>query len=101
MSSICRSQATRQDFVGGGFDPPLRYLERRRQRTTLSLVAGLALAISTMIAVTIVSIGIAQAEILVATRRGDGSLAVIFVAGLIIVGTIVGTIHPKRQERWD
>ena len=45
-----------------------------------------------MIAVTIVSIGIAQAEILVATRRGDGSLAVIFVALLIIVGTIVGTM---------
>ena len=101
MSAIRRKHAKLKDFAGGGFDPRLRYIERRRQRTTLSLITGLALAISTMIAITIVSIGIAQAEILVATRRGDGSLAVIFLTGLIIVGTIIGTIHPKRQERWD
>ncbi|HET7681995.1 MAG TPA: hypothetical protein VFK79_17890 [Xanthobacteraceae bacterium] len=90
----------RQDFRGG-FDPPLRYHERRRQRTALSLFAGLALAISTMIAATIVSIGIAQADILVATRSGDGTLAVAFLICSIIIGAIVGAIYRKRQERPD
>ena len=75
MSPIRSSHATHQDLRRGGFGPPLGYYERKRQRTALSLVAGLTLAISTMIAVTIVSIGIAQAEILVATQSGDGSLA--------------------------
>ena len=37
----------------------MRYHERKREWVALSLLAGLALAISTMIAVTIVSIGIA------------------------------------------
>jgi hypothetical protein len=88
----------RQDFRGG-FDPPLRYHERRRQRTVLSLFAGLALAISTMIAATIVSIGIAQAGILVATPSGDGTLAVAFLTCSIIIGAIVGSIYRKQQER--
>jgi hypothetical protein len=59
--SLIRPHAARKDLRRGGFVPPLGYQERRRQRTALSLVAGLALAISTVIAVTIVSIGLAQA----------------------------------------
>ena len=61
MSLIWLSHAVRKDLRRGGFVPHLGYQERRRQRTALSLVAGLALAISTVIAVTIVSIGLAQA----------------------------------------
>jgi hypothetical protein len=54
----------------GGFGPSLPYYERRRQRTALSLVAGLALAICTVVAVTVVSIGIAQAETIAAPTTG-------------------------------
>ena len=91
----------RQVLTRGGFDPPLRYHEGKRQRVALSLIAALALAITTMVAVTIVSIGIAQAEILVASQSGDGSLAVAFLVCSIVIGAIVGTIYRQRQERLD
>jgi hypothetical protein len=101
MSLIRPRHAARKDLRRGGFVPPLGYQERRRQRTALSLVAGLALAISTMIAVTIVSIGLAQAGVLAATQNGDGSLAVAFVVGGILIRVIAGTFYAKRQESPD
>ena len=92
----------RQDlFDRGGFDPPLPSSERRRQRNALSLIASIALAVSVVIAVTAVSIGIAQAEILVAMQKGDGSLAVVSLIGCLVVGTIVGEVYRRRQQRQD
>jgi hypothetical protein len=92
----------RHDLIDrGGFGPSLPYRQRKHQRTTLSIVAGLALAICTVVAVTVVSIGFAQAEILVATQRGDGSLAVAFLVVSIIVGGIVGAIYRRREQRPD
>ncbi len=85
----------------GGFDSPLPRRERRRQHTALSLIASITLAVSTVIAVTVVSIGFAQAEILVATQRGDGSLAVAFLVGCIVIGGIVGEIYRRRHQRPD
>jgi hypothetical protein len=88
----------RKDVIDrGGFDPP-PYDLRRYQRTRMSLVAGLALAVGTVVAVTIVSIGIAQAGFLVAAGSGDGSLAVAFLAGCVIVGGIAGVVSRKRQQ---
>jgi hypothetical protein len=90
----------RHDFIdGGGFDPPRPHRRRKRQRRTLSLIATLALVFSTVLAVTIVSIGIAQAEILVAMQTGDGSLAIAFLVCSIVVGGIVGAIYRYRQQR--
>ena len=92
----------RHDLIDkGGFCAPLPYRQRNRQRTALSLFATLALACGIAVAATVVSIGIAQAEILVATHAGDGSLAVAFLAGCIIVGGIVGTVHRHRHQRPD
>jgi hypothetical protein len=88
----------RNSIDRGGFGPSFPSCERRHQRTALSLFAGLALAICTVVAVTVVSIGIAQAEILVATQSGGGSLAVAFVAGSIVGGGIVGAIYRRRQQ---
>lgn len=85
----------------GGFGPSLPCHESKRQRRALSLIAGLALAASTVVAVTIVSIGIAQAEILVAAQSGDGNLAVAFLVCSIIIGGIVGAIYRWRQQRSD
>jgi hypothetical protein len=99
--SLIRPRRVRNDLRRSGFVPPLGYQERRRQRTALSLVAGLALAISTMIAATIVSIGLAQAEVLAATQSGDGNLAVAFLVCSIIIGGIVGAIYRKRQQQLD
>jgi hypothetical protein len=59
----------RQDLIDrAGFNSPLPHCERRRQRTALSLIASIALVVSTMVAVTIVSLGIAQAEVLAAPQ---------------------------------
>jgi hypothetical protein len=90
----------RHDVIDrGGFDPPLPSYERRRQRTALSLIASIALAVSIVVAVTAVSMGIAQAEILVAKQRGDGNLAVAYLFCSIIVGGSVGLIYHGRQQR--
>jgi uncharacterized membrane protein (DUF485 family) len=104
MHSIRTGQAMRQDLFEdvidkGGFTPALPYRERKRQRTTLTLFASLALAFCTVVAVTVVSIGIAQAQMLVATKAGDGNLAIAFLVCSIVVGTIVGAIYRRRQQR--
>jgi hypothetical protein len=92
----------RQDLIDrGGFDPPLPRCERSRQRTALSLLASIALAVSIVIAVTAVSMGIAQAEILGAGQVGDGSLAVAYLVVSIIVGGVIGVIYRRRQQRLD
>jgi hypothetical protein len=91
----------RQLLSKGGFGPPLPASRRRRQRSALTLIATLALALSTLIAVTAVSIGIAKANILVATQSGDGSLAVAFLLGCIIIGGIVGAVYRRRRQRPD
>ena len=82
----------------GGFDAPLRSHERRRQRTALSLIASLALVLSIVVTVTAVSMGMAHAELLVAMRKGDGSLAVAFLVICLVAGTVVGTIYRKRHQ---
>ena len=88
----------RHDLIDkGGFGAPLPY----RQRKALSLCATLALAFGIAVAATVVSIGIAQAEILVAMQTGDGSLAVAFLAGCIIVGGIVGAVYRHRHQHPD
>lgn len=90
----------RHNFIdSGGFDPPPPHRRRKRQRRTLSLIATIALMVSTAIAVTVVSIGIAQAEMLVATQSGDGSLAIAFLVCSIIIGGIVGTLYRNRKQR--
>lgn len=82
----------------GGFDAPVRSFERGRERTALSLIASAALALSIIVTATVVSLGIAHAEILVATRRGDGSLAIALLVICLVAGTIVGTIYRRRQQ---
>jgi hypothetical protein len=89
----------RKDLIGrGGFDPPLPSSERSRQRTALALLAGLALAVSIVVAMTAVSMGIAQAEILVAGQIGDGSLAVAYLVCSLIVGAVIGMVYRRRQR---
>jgi hypothetical protein len=93
-------KAMRYDLIDrGGFGPSLPPEERRLQRTTLSLIASLALVLSIVVAATVVSVGVAQADILVAMRSGDGSLAVFFLIACIIIGAIVAEIYRRRQQR--
>lgn len=90
----------RHDLIDrGGFDPLPPYWRRKRQRRTLSLIASLALAVCTVVAITVVSIGIAQAGMLVAAKSGDGSLAVAFLICSILIGGIINGLFRKRQQR--
>jgi len=90
----------RRNFISaGGFAPPLPSRKRRRQRTALTLVTTTALAASTTVVATIVSIGRAHAEILVAAKRGDGSLAVAVIIASIVIGGIVAAIYNRHQQR--
>jgi hypothetical protein len=90
----------RRDFINaGGFAPLLPSRKRRRQRTALTLVTTIVLAVSTTVVATIFSIGRAQAEILVAAKRGDGSLAVAVVIASIIIGGIVAAVYNRHQQR--
>ena len=90
----------RRDLINaGGFAPVLPSQKRRCQRTALTLLTTFALAVSTTVVATILSVGRAQAEILVATQRGDGSLAVAVVIASIIIGGIVAAVYNKHQQR--
>ena len=90
----------RRDLINaGGFATRLPSRRRRRQRTALTLLTTTALAVSTMVVATIISIGRAQAGILVAAQRGDGSLAIAVVIASIIIGGIVTAVYNKHQQR--
>jgi hypothetical protein len=92
----------RQDLIDrGGFDPPLPSAQRSRQRKALALLASLALAVSIVVAVIAVSMGIAQAEIFVGGRIGDGSLGAAYLVGSLIVGAVIGMVYRRGQQRPD
>lgn len=69
-----------------GFQRPIPSHEMAQQRTTLALIATAALAVSTVVAVTVVSIGIARAEMLSAAQSDDARLAVAVFLGIVFAG---------------
>lgn len=89
--------------TGFGRPPPLQ--QRAQQRTTLTLIATVALVLSTVIAVTVVSIGIARAEMLGATNGEDGLLAVAMLLGVVFAGmgglTAVTAFYNSRRSQRD
>ncbi|MEA2994269.1 MAG: hypothetical protein QOD40_3189 [Alphaproteobacteria bacterium] len=58
-----------------GFDPPIRPQQAARQRTALALIATIALAISIAVAATVVSLGMARANLLGAIENSSEPLA--------------------------
>ena len=88
-----------------GFQRPIPSQEMAQQRTTLALIATAALAISTVIAVTVVSIGIARAEMLSAAQSDDARLAVAVFLGIVFAGmgglTAVTAFSQARKPRKD
>ena len=58
----------------------------RRYAAALELVAGIALVVSTVVAMTVVSIGIARADTLVHWRADDGPFAVAAWTELTLIG---------------
>ena len=70
-----------------GFDHRTREEETAQQRTALALIASAALAVSTAVAATVVSMGIARADIIGSAADGDGApFAVAVFLGLVLAG---------------
>jgi hypothetical protein len=65
---------------------PLPLQQRARQRTALALMTTAALALSTVIAATAISIGIAKADVLGGSGSHDGHLAVAVLLGVVFAG---------------
>jgi Mg2+/citrate symporter len=88
---------------GTGFTaPPEHSLGQERRAVALAaLIASAALAISTIVAATVVSVGIARANVGDGVIDHEGSLfAVALLLGLIFIG--IGSIHflpPRRRSR--
>ncbi|MPZ57332.1 MAG: hypothetical protein GEU91_12695 [Rhizobiales bacterium] len=53
----------------------------RRRAAPLELIAGLALVVSTAVAATVVSIGLARAEPIDPAHVADGSFAIVLLLG--------------------
>jgi hypothetical protein len=92
------------DFIdGGGFGSPSRP-RQSAQRNALALIASVALAISTVVAVTVVSIEIARAEI-PGAADSDSPLSIALFLGVVLTGmgglAVLSTLHSMRKPRRD
>jgi hypothetical protein len=88
-----------------GFAPPAHRALGNEQRTVAfaELLASLALAISTLVAATVVSIGIARADVASNVIDNEGGLfAVALVLGLLFIGmgglTILSLPHHHKKS---
>jgi hypothetical protein len=77
-----------------------RQATRHRSITYVELITTAALALSTAIAVTAVSIGIARADVIGTVAKGDGApLAIAIFVGLLLSGMGGLTAIMARDER--
>ncbi|MEX0753352.1 MAG: hypothetical protein WD073_10580 [Xanthobacteraceae bacterium] len=88
-----------------GFARPTLARQSARQRTALALIASAALAVSTVIAATAVTIGIARAGEIAAAGGSDGHIAVALFLGIVFAGmgalTAVTAWHGAGTPRED
>jgi heme/copper-type cytochrome/quinol oxidase subunit 3 len=89
-----------------GFMPPAeRVLGRERRNAAIAeLVTTIALALSTLLVVTVVSVGIAHADVVGNVIDNESSLfAIALLLGLLFIGmgglTIVSLPHPHRRKK--
>ncbi|MGB9045235.1 MAG: hypothetical protein WCC81_22595 [Pseudolabrys sp.] len=88
-----------------GFPPPPNRLPGSEHRTVAvaELIAGLALALSTIVAATAVSVGIARADVASNVIDNESSLfAIALVLGLLFIGfsglTMLSLPHPRQKK---
>ncbi|HYC17178.1 MAG TPA: hypothetical protein VEC94_08230 [Pseudolabrys sp.] len=95
----------RKQIRSGGFTPPpSRQPDREHRSAALAeLVASLALALSTLVAATAVSIGIARADVASNVIDNESGLfAIALVLGLLFIGmgglTILSLPHHRHKK---
>ncbi len=79
----------RQEIAGTGFNPPNGHPPGQERRTVAlaALIATAALAFSTIVAATVVSVGIARANVAGNVIDNEGSLfALALLLGLLFIG---------------
>ena len=86
-----------------GFAPPAHRSSEHRTVALAELVASLALAASTLIAATVVSIGIARADVASNVIDNEGGLFVVaLVLGLLFIGmgglTVLSLPHHPHKK---
>ena len=87
----------RNNIEDAGFTAPAgrRLGHERRTVALAALIASAALAISTIVAATVVSVGIARASVVDGVLNNEGSLfAAALLLGLIFIGIGGFTIRP-------
>jgi uncharacterized membrane protein YuzA (DUF378 family) len=96
----------RRQIQSAGFMPPAeRVLGRERRNAAIAeLVTTLALALCTILAVTVVSVGIAHADVVGNVIDNESSLfAIALLLGLLFIGmgglTILSLPHPHRHKK--
>ncbi|HEY6023262.1 MAG TPA: hypothetical protein VIV34_03690 [Pseudolabrys sp.] len=96
----------RKHIQSAGFMPPSQRVLGRERRTVAiaELVASLALALSTLIAATVVSVGIARADVVGNVIDNESGLfAIALLLGLLFIGmgglTILSLPHPHRHKK--
>jgi hypothetical protein len=96
----------RKHIEPAGFTPPAnRSLGSEHRSVALAeLVASFGLALSTLIAATVISVGIARADVVSSVIDNEGGLFVIaLLLGLLFIGvggvTIVSMPHASRHRK--
>ncbi len=96
----------RRPVQSAGFMPPAqRVLGRERRNVVIAeLVTTIALALCTLLAVTVVTVGIAHADVVGNVIDNESSLfAIALLLGLLFIGmgglTILSLPHPHRHKK--
>lgn len=96
----------RRHTQSAGFMPPAeRVLGRERRNVVIAeLITTIALALCTLVAVTVVSVGIAHADVVGNVIDNESSLfAIALLLGLLFIGmgglTILSLPHPHRHKK--
>ena len=96
----------RKHIQFAGFRPPARRVLGCERRTVAiaELVASIALALSTLVAATVVSVGIARADVVGNVIDNESGLfAIALLLGLLFIGmgglTILSLPHPHRHKK--
>ena len=90
----------RDDIENTGFTAPAgRPIGQRRSFALAALIASAALAVSTIVAATVVSVGIARASAVDGVIDHEGSLfAIALLLGLVFIGIGSFAILPPRNR---
>jgi hypothetical protein len=101
-----RSHIQSADLQSAGFMPPAeRVLGRERRNVAIAqLVTTIALALCTILAATVVSVGMARADVVGNVIDNESSLfAIALLLGLLFIGlgglTVLSLPHPHRHKK--